>query len=83
MEYGVHAYLVRNKHVNFERELWFQLGKFMLKKHRNVYQDHLKYIHHDIVKPFRVKIHRYAKFLPPPSIKSMSREEANWTVRNQ
>ena len=65
----------------------------MWRKQRRVYQDHMKYIHNNIVKPFRVKILRYAKrirymhdlakYLPPPSMKGESAEAANWTVRNQ
>ena len=54
--YDGHAYLVLDKCVNFERELWFELGKYMWRKHRSFYQDHTKYIGNDIVKSFRVKI---------------------------
>ena len=65
----------------------------MRRKHRSVYQDHLKYIRNDIVKPFGVKILRYdervreihdlEKYLPLPSMKGMGAEAANWSVRNQ
>ena len=51
----------------------------MCKKHRRVFQDHVKYIHNDIVKPSRVvilqytkrvhDIHYIVKYLPPPSMK--------------
>ena len=81
------------KCFNFERELWFELVKCMWRKHQSVYQDHLKYIHNDIVKPFCIKIIRYAnsvreihdlaKYLPPPSTKGVSAEAAKCTVRNQ
>ena len=53
----------------------------------------MKYIWNDIVKPFRVKILRYAKriievhdlnkYLPPPSLRGESAEADNWTVCNQ
>ena len=33
----------------------------MWRKHQSVYQDNMKYVRNDIVKPFRVKILRYAK----------------------
>ena len=51
----------------------------MWRKDQNVYQDHMKYVHNDIVKPFKVKILRYdervremhdlVKYLTPPSMK--------------
>ena len=73
--YG-HAYLGLDKFVDFKRELWFELGKCMWIKYRSVYQDHLKYVHNDIVNPFRFRILRYvecvremhelSKYLPPP-----------------
>ena len=53
----------------------------------------MNYIFNYIVKPFKVKIIRYAervhemhelpKDLPPPSMKGESDEAANLTVRNQ
>ena len=64
----------------------------MWRKHCSVYQDHMKYICIDIVKPFKVKILRYAecvcemhdlaKYLPTPSMKVGSAVANNWTVRN-
>ena len=55
------------------------MGKIMWREHCSVFQDHVKYAHNDIVKPFRVVILHYAervhkmhyldKFLPPPSKK--------------
>ena len=65
----------------------------MWRKHQSVYQDHLKYIHNDIVKPFRVGIIRYAervqemhglaKYLPPPPMKGKNFDEASWKLRNK
>ena len=65
----------------------------MWRKHQSVYQDHMRYIRNDIVKPFKAKNIRYAKrvremhdiykYLPPPLIKGKSSEADNWTVRNQ
>ena len=43
MGHDVHDYLAVDKCVNFERELWFELGKCIWRKHRSVYQDHMKY----------------------------------------
>ena len=74
--YDGNAYLEIDKCVDFERKLWFELVKCMCRKHRSVYQYHMKYFRNDIVKPFKVKIFRYAKrmlemhelskYLPPP-----------------
>ena len=76
--YDIHPYLDIDKCVNFERDLWFELGKCMWRKHWSVYPDHMKYVCNDIVKPFKVKIlcyaesvremHDLAKYLPPPSM---------------
>ena len=48
-------------------------------KHQSIFQDHIKYIHDDNVKPFRVGIiyyndwvyemHNLDKYLPPPRMK--------------
>ena len=91
--YDGDAYLGLEKCVDFEKELWFELGKAMCRKHQIVYQGHLKYIHSDIVKPFHVGILRYtervqdmhdlAKQLPPLSIKGDGYESDNWKVHDE
>ena len=91
--YDGHPYLSIDKCVNFERGLWFELWKCMWRKHRSVYQDHMNYVCNDIVKPFKLKILRYAermhgmhdlaKYLPPPSMNIESAMSANWSVRNE
>ena len=93
MRYGGHDYLAGDKCVDFERELWFDLVKCMWRNHQSVYQDDMKYVRNDIVKPFKVKIIRYSehvremhglvKHLPPPSMKGESSKADNCTVRNQ
>ena len=60
----------------FEKYLWFELVKSICRKHRSTFQDHIKYIHNNIVNPFRVGILQYSeliremqdlfKYLPPP-----------------
>ena len=50
-----------DKCVDFKKKLWFELVKLMRRKHQSVFNDHLKYIHNEIVKPFRVIILHYAK----------------------
>ena len=89
--YDRNAYLAIYKCVDLYRGIWLELGKFMWRKHHSVYQDHLKYIRNYIVKPFRVKIIRYAervremhdlaKYLLPLSMKGESAEADNWTFR--
>ena len=81
-------YLGVDKCINFKKELWFELGKIMWKNHHSELQDHVKYIHNYIVKPFRVGIIWYAesiqeiydlsKYLPPPLMNGDSHESANW-----
>ena len=76
MGYDGHYHIDMDKSVGFERELWFELGECMWRKHRSVYQDHMKYVFNDILKPFKVKILIYAervcvmydlsKYPPPP-----------------
>ena len=65
----------------------------MWKKHQRFFQDHVKYIHNDIVKPFIVdilqyaehvcKMHDLAKYLPPSMIKVVGSEEANCDFREK
>ena len=65
----------------------------MWRNHRSVYQDHMKHVHNDIVKPFKVKILRYSeriremhgldKCLPTPLLKGEIAIEANWNFFNQ
>ena len=69
------------------------MGKRMWRKHHHsVFQDHIKYIHNDIVKPFRAGIlqytgniremHNLAKFLTPPMKKGDQYDQAYWTVHD-
>ena len=74
----------------FENELWFELVNIMWRKHQITLQDHVKYIHNDILKPFRFGIlqysghvremHNLAKYLPPPSMKGEEYDEADWNI---
>ena len=52
--YDGHDYLAMDKLVDFDRELWLELGKCMWRKHWIVYHNHMKYVCNDIVKPFKV-----------------------------
>ena len=48
-------YSVAERCIEFEKDIWFKLGKSMWKKHQSVFQYHVKYIHNDIVKPLKKK----------------------------
>ena len=61
MGYDRHDYLDLDKCVYFDRELCFELGKCICRKHDSFYQDHMKYIRNDIVKPLRIRILRYSE----------------------
>ena len=87
------SYLVLDKCAESKKELWLDLGKCTWSKHRGIFQDHLKYIRNDIVKPFCVGIICYAervqemhdieKYLPPSSMKSEIFDEASWKVHGK
>ena len=65
----------------------------MWRKHQSVYQELMRYIHNDIVNPFKFKticyaerireMHDLAKYLPLPLTKGESADAANWIVHNQ
>ena len=54
-------YLGTDRCLSSEKDIWFELGKSMRKKHRSVLQYHVRKIHNDIVKTFRVGILQYSK----------------------
>ena len=56
-------YLGTDRCRKVEKYIWFDLGKSMRRKHQSTYQDHIKYIHNDIAKTFRVIIIQYAEQL--------------------
>ena len=86
------AYLGLYKCTDFNKELWFELGKCMWRKHCSIFQDHLRYICNDIVKPSRVGVIRYfervqdmnylEKNLPTTSTKDESFGAASLDVCN-
>ena len=55
------VYLGADRCIYFDRYIWLKLGNIMWKKHRSIFQYHVKYIHNDIVKNFRSGILQYAK----------------------
>ena len=65
----------------------------MWRNHRSIYQDHLKYVRNDIVKPLHAGILRYvdrvlemndlAEYLPSPSMKGECYGKDNWKFHDQ
>ena len=55
------SYLELDKCVDSEKDICFEFGKCIWRKHRSVFQDHLKYIHNDIVNPFCVEFFLYSE----------------------
>ena len=77
---------------DFEKLLWFELGKLFWKDHRQVYYDHIEYLQQNICKPFkwtmvqyitRVReMYDYYLYLQPPSMKDQDFKKANWAERD-
>ena len=88
LAYDRDAYLGLKNCANFDKEIWFELGKDMQRKQRSVFQNHIKYICNEIMKTFHAVVLRYAKHvqdmhelvkhLPPPSMKGGDYKSANW-----
>ena len=65
----------------------------MWRKHHNTFLDHVKYIHNDIVKPFRTRIlqcaecvrniHDLSKYMHPTPKKGGDCNQADWNVCNK
>ena len=91
--YEGHDYSARDKCVDFGRALWLELGDCMCRKHWSVYQDHMKYVRNENVKPFKIKTLRYsenvcemheiAKCLPTTLINGEIAMSDKWNVRNE
>ena len=47
--------------VEFDSDLWSDLGKIIWRKHHYIFQYHVKNMHNDIVKPFRLGILQYTE----------------------
>ena len=62
-------------------------------EHWRVLQDHVKYIHNDIVKPLQFGVLHYAeraqemhnlvKYLPPPLMKGQEYHKEDWAFRDK
>ena len=72
----------------FEKLLWFELGKLIWKDHRQVYYEHIEYLQQNIVKPFKWtmvqyigrirEMFDYCLYLQPHSLKGQGFKEADW-----
>ena len=75
--------------TEFERRIWFELGKKMWQGHRSVFHEHSKYLKTAIRKPYDMSIMDYVervremwylrRYLPPPSLKNQAFSEAQWS----
>ena len=95
--YGVDAggdvYLGVDRCLDFEKDIWSELGNSMWKKHWSVLQYHVKQNHNDIVKPFRVGIlhqseriremHDLEMKLPAALTKGVGIKKSSWDVQNK
>ena len=63
IRYDGHDCLVIDRCVNFKRSIWFELEECMWRNHWRIYQEHLRYVCNDIVKPFRVIILPYVEIV--------------------
>jgi hypothetical protein len=75
----------------FEKLLWFELGKLIWKDHRQVYYEHIEYLQQNICKPFkRTMVQNISRvremcdyciyLLQPPSLKGQDFLEAKWNT---
>ena len=74
--------------TEFDRMVNFEIGKQAWETPHEVYEDHLRYLSNDIVKPLAMSVtelvlrfdRMYAlkKFLPPPHKRDDDAEKANW-----
>ena len=39
----------------FKKEIWFELGECMYRRHCYTFKEHIEYIHNEIVKNYRVR----------------------------
>ncbi len=77
----------------FECMIWFELGKKMWKKHRNVFYEHVEYLKNSIRKPFDMTIMDYIEcvhemwylkcYLLPPSLKNETYSEELWSMLDE
>jgi hypothetical protein len=77
----------------FEKLLWFELGKLIWKDHRQVYHEHIEYLQQNINKPLKWPMIRYigrfremfdyCLYLQPHSFKDQSFKEACWDERDK
>jgi len=77
----------------FEKLLWFELGKLIWKDHHQVYYEHIEYLQQNIVKPFKWTMVQYISrvremfdyfmYLQPHSLKGQGFLEAKWDKRDE
>jgi len=78
--------------ISFENHIWFNRGMLLWVNHHDCFEEQLRYLQNDIVKPCKMSviesvkrveiIFKYMPFLPPPSSKNMTYDQADWKKRN-
>ena len=63
----------KDSYIDLDISIWLIMGRFMRKKHRNKFCEHIYYVMNEIHKPFNMGILEYdmfemAKLIPPPSM---------------
>ena len=78
--------------IRFERLVMFELGTRAWRTHNDAYDEHVRYLKNDIVKPITMSVQELIlrfedmyllkDFIQPPSKKGQTASEANWIRRN-
>jgi hypothetical protein len=78
--------------ISFENRIWFNLGMLLWVNHRDCFEEQLRYLQNDLAKPRKMSVlesvkrveilFKYMPFLPPPSSKNMTYDQADWKKRN-
>lgn len=78
--------------ISFENRIWFNIGMLLWVNHRDCFEEQLRYLQNDLAKPRKMSVieaikrvevlFKYMPFLPPPSSKNMTYDQADWKKRN-
>jgi len=78
--------------ISFENRIWYNLGMLLWVNHRGGFEEQLHYLQNNLAKPRKMSVlesvkrveilFKYMPFLPPPSSKNMTYDQADWKKRN-
>ena len=79
--------------LHYERLVMFEVGIKAWRTHNDVYDEHMRYLKNDIVKPINMSIQElldrvedmylFKQFIQPPSKKGQDAGDANWKKRDE